>query len=260
MTPEDLAAVGLSFRVDGPLATLCLERPQVRNAQTPAMWSALAEIGRSVPDSVRLVVVRGRGSSFSAGLDRAVLDPANPEGVGALLALDPAAAAEQIGAWQEGFTWLRDPRFVSLAVVQGHAVGAGFQLALACDLRMVADDVSFAMKESALGLVPDLTGTQPLVAAVGYARALELCATARAVGAEEAVRIGLALSAHPLDELDSAFADLAAALVGTMPGVLSETKALLLGATDRDLDTQRTLERTAQVRRFHAVARAMRGA
>ena len=67
--------------------------------------------------------------------------------------------------------------------MRGYAIGAGFQLALSCDLRVVADDAQFSMKESALGLVPDLTGTKPLVESVGYARALEICATARMVGA-----------------------------------------------------------------------------
>src|SRR5919106_1719850 len=118
-----------------------------------------------------------------------------------LLELDDAGASATIDEFQRGFTWLRDPRFVSIAAVQGYAIGAGFQLALSCDLRVVADDVQFCMKEAALGLVPDLTGTKPLVASVGYARALEICATARMVGAEEAVDIGLALTAVPVDQL-----------------------------------------------------------
>ena len=104
-----------------------------------------------------------------------------------------------IDAYQRGFTFLRDPRFVSIAAVQGYAIGAGFQLALSCDLRVVTEDAQFCMKESALGLVPDLTGTKPLVECVGYARALEICATARMVGAAEAVDIGLALAAVPAD-------------------------------------------------------------
>src|SRR3954454_2002594 len=87
-----------------------------------------------------------------------------------------------IDEFQRGFTWLRDPRFVSIAVVQGHAIGAGVQIALSCDLRVLGDDAQLCMKEPALGLVPDLTGTKPLVDAVGYARALEMCATARTMG------------------------------------------------------------------------------
>ena len=67
--------------------------------------------------------------------------------------------------------------------MQGYAIGAGFQLALACDLRVLADDAQLSMKETSLGLVPDLTGTKPLVEAVGYSRALEICTTGRLVGA-----------------------------------------------------------------------------
>src|SRR4029078_824177 len=133
----------------------------------------------------------------------------------------PSHTAEQVSqtsdAVQRGFTWLRDPRFVSVAVVQGHAIGAGFQLALSCDLRVVGDDAGFCMKEAALGLVPDLTGTKPLVEAVGYARALEICATARVVGAAEALQIGLATVVCPVAELDAAAADLVAALTAPLP-------------------------------------------
>jgi enoyl-CoA hydratase/carnithine racemase len=258
MTPEDLAAVGLRLDVDGPIATITLDRPEVRNAQTPAMWAALAEIGRTLPHDVRVVVVTGEGETFSAGLDRAMLDPtsAGEGSVLGLLALSDEEASARIEEFQRGFTWLRDPRFVSIAKIRGYAIGAGFQLALSCDLRMVADDAKFSMKESALGLVPDLTGTKPLVEHVGYARALEICATARVVPAEEAVRIGLATASVPTADLDAAVADLAAALVAPMPGVVPETKTLLQGAADRDLDEQRRLEREAQVRRFRAVAAA----
>jgi enoyl-CoA hydratase/carnithine racemase len=224
------------------------------------MWRALAELGGSLPEETRVVVVRGAGSSFSAGLDRAMLDPAasaaGGETVAGLLALDDAELSATIDAYQQGFTFLRDPRFVSIAAVQGHAVGAGFQLALACDLRVVSDDVQFAMLESTLGLVPDLTGTKPLVESVGYARALEICVTARMVGAAEAVAIGLALTAVPAAELDATVADLAGALTTALPGVVSETKSLLAGAAQRGLDEQRRLEREAQVRRFRELALA----
>ncbi|WP_107705457.1 enoyl-CoA hydratase/isomerase family protein [Nocardioides allogilvus] len=261
MTLPDLAAVGLDYSVAGPVATITLNRPEVRNAQTPAMWLALAEIGRQIPDDVRVVVVTGAGPTFSAGLDRAMLDPSADaaESVIGLLGLPDQAAADRIEEFQRGFTFLRDPRFVSIAAVRGYAVGAGFQLALSCDLRVVADDAQFSMKESALGLVPDLTGTKPLVESVGYARALEICATARMVGAQEAVDIGLVNKVVPVDDLDSEVAALAAALSAPMAGVVTETKTLLQGAADRELDEQRRLEREAQMRRFRSVAAAFAG-
>jgi len=263
MTPEDLAAVGLLVEQTGPVTTITLDRPRVRNAQTPAMWRALAAVGAALPEETRVVVVRGAGQSFSAGLDRSMLEPGSAaegvETVAGLLTMGDEEMSATIDAYQQGFTFLRDPRFVSIAAVQGHAVGAGFQLALSCDLRVVADDALFCMKESALGLVPDLTGTKPLVESVGYARALEICVTARMVGATEAVDIGLALAAVPVEELDATVADLVAALTAPMPGAVIETKALLLGAADRDLEEQRRLEREAQVRRFREVARLAAG-
>ncbi|HEY3529058.1 MAG TPA: enoyl-CoA hydratase/isomerase family protein [Nocardioides sp.] len=249
MTPEELAEAGLRYDVDGVVATVTLSRPEVRNAQTPAMWRALAAIGDEVPDDVRVVVVRGEGQSFSAGLDRAM--------IGALFAL-LAESDEEISAtvdrFQQGFTWLRDPRFVSIAVVQGHAIGAGFQLALACDLRVVGDDAQLCMKEPALGLVPDLTGTKPLVETVGYPRALEMCATARVVGAAEALEMGLATLVCPVSELDGALADLVGAVTAPVAGAVRETKALLLAASGHSLDEQRRLEREAQVRRLRELA------
>jgi enoyl-CoA hydratase/carnithine racemase len=167
--------------------------------------------------------------------------------------------SETIERFQRGFTWLRDPRFVSIAVVQGHAIGAGFQLALSCDLRLVGDDVQFCMKEPALGLVPDLTGTKPLVETVGYSRALEICATARVVGAAEALEIGLATVVCPVPELDEALADLVGAVTAPAAGAVRETKALLLAASARSLDEQRRYEREAQIRRFRELAGLMAG-
>jgi enoyl-CoA hydratase/carnithine racemase len=258
MTPDQFAAAGLRYDVRGVVATVTLSRPEVRNAQTPLMWRALAAIGEELPDDVRVVVVRGEGKSFSAGLDRAMLDPAragsDPESVVGLLGRSDEEIVETVDRFQQGFTWLRDPRFVSIAVVQGHAIGAGFQLALSCDLRVVADDALFSMKEPALGLVPDLTGTKPLVEIVGYPRALEICATTRFVAAAEALQIGLATVVCPVPELDAALIDLIGAVTASMPGAVRETKALLLEARGRSLDEQRRFEREAQLRRFRELA------
>src|SRR5690606_28736214 len=132
--------------------------------------------------------------------------------------LDDATLERRIAEAQRGFLWLRRPEIVSIAAVQGHAIGAGFQLALACDLRVLADDAKLCMKEPALGLVPDLTGTKPLVDIVGVPRAIEMCLTARTVDAAEAARLGLAELVVPRAELDRAVADLAAAVLATDRG------------------------------------------
>ena len=151
---------------------------------------------------------------------------------------------------------LADPRFITIAVVEGHAIGAGFQLALCCDLRIVADDARLCMKEPALGLVPDLVGTKPLVEAVGYARALEICATARIVSGTEAGEIGLAQVVVPAAALDEALAATVDALTAHDHGAVTATKRLLQDAPARTVDEQRLAERTAQVARFRALAAA----
>ncbi|MFE0407014.1 enoyl-CoA hydratase/isomerase family protein [Streptomyces nigra] len=243
--------------VDGVIATVTLTNPAKRNAQSPAMWRTLAEAGRVLPGSVRVVVLRGEGQSFSAGLDRAMFTPEGIEGEPSFIDLARSSDGEldaAIAGYQEAFTWWRRNDLVSIAAVQGHAIGAGFQLALACDVRVVADDVQFAMRETGLGLVPDLTGTHPLVGLVGYGRALEICVTGRFVSAEEAVTSGLANLAVPADQLDDAVRDLAGAIVAAPRDAVVETKALLRGATDRTYDEQRGAERAAQARRLRDLA------
>lgn len=256
----DLAASGLRADRKGETLTVTLDRPEVRNAQTPAMWRALAAIGAAVDADVRLVVLRGAGESFSAGLDRQMLSPGGIEGepgFADLAALDDSALDARIATYQEAFTWWRDPQFVSVAVVQGHAVGAGFQLALACDLRVVTDDARFCMRETALGLVPDLAGTWPLVDAVGYARALEICATGRWVDGAEAAHIGLATTTVPRADLETAVDELIAALLAPSAESVSAVKALLRDAPHRPYDEQRAAERASQAVRIRALVRLL---
>ncbi|MEV4447896.1 enoyl-CoA hydratase/isomerase family protein [Streptomyces mirabilis] len=248
---------GVRLTVDDAIATVTLTNPAKRNAQSPALWRALTEAGRLLPGTVRVVVLRAEGQSFSAGLDRQAFTPEGFDGEPSFIDLARGADAEldaTIAEYQEAFTWWRRSDVVSIAAVQGHAIGAGFQLALACDLRVVADDVQFAMRETSLGLVPDLTGTHPLVSLVGYARALEICATGRFVSAEEAERTGLANLAVPVDQLEDAVRDLAGAVLAAPRDALVETKALLRGAQERTYEEQRVAERAAQARRLRDLA------
>ncbi|MDQ1684982.1 MAG: hypothetical protein QOC82_1719 [Frankiaceae bacterium] len=239
---------GVAVEIDGAVARVRLCRPDKRNAQTPDTWLALAAAGDALPDDVRVAIVSGEGSSFSAGLDRSMF-----AAIGSWSDDGDAAFLERIATYQAGFSWLRRPEFVSVAAVQGHAIGAGFQLALACDLRVAAADAQFTMAEPSLGLVPDLGGTQVLVDLVGYSRALEICATGRRVGAEEAERIGLVNLVVPPDQLDAAVDDLVAAVTGTVHGAVTATKSLLLAARDRTYDEQLLAERQAQVSRIRAL-------
>jgi enoyl-CoA hydratase/carnithine racemase len=233
----------------GAVLTVSLVRPGQLNAQTPATWAALRAIGEGLHDDVRVVVVRGEGRAFSAGLDREALPVVAAE----LAPLLVDVAEERIRGWQAAFRWLRSPGVVSVAAVQGHAVGAGAQLALACDLRVVAEDLQLRLPEASLGLVPDLTGTSSLVELVGYSRAVELCLTGRAVGAAEAVALGLATTAVPADRLDAAVADLVTALLAADADAAREVLALLRSAGRSAPEAQDASERAAQVRRLRTL-------
>jgi enoyl-CoA hydratase/carnithine racemase len=264
---------GVRLDYDGPVATVTLDRPDVLNAQTPQMWHALRDIGRELRGDVRVVVVRGAGRAFSSGLDRGFVrslveraagdtaedpgaaDASEPGGArrstaATLVDLPPQECAARIEQFQEAFTWLSRPDLISVAAVHGAAVGAGFQLALACDLRVLADDARLRMAEVTLGLVPDLGGTRRLVELVGYSRALEICVTGRWVDASESARIGLANLVVPAAELVPAVTDLTAAVLAGPRDAVVEIKALLAGALDRSPAAQRRAEREAQTRRI----------
>jgi enoyl-CoA hydratase/carnithine racemase len=247
-------ATGVRLACDGPVATVTLCRPDVLNAQTPAMWQAMRDFSRELPGDVRVVVVRGEGRAFSAGLDLAVAGASGPGSFAELATLPEQECAERIAELQAGFTWLHRPDIISVAAVQGHAIGAGFQLALACDLRVLSTDAKLSMAEVTLGLVPDLAGTKRLVELVGYARALEICATGRRLDAAEADRIGLATLVVPPTELDGAVQDLTAGLLAGARDAVVEIKALLAGAGGRSHADQQRAEREAQTRRLRDLA------
>ena len=196
---------------------------------------------------MRVVVVRGEGPSFSAGLDRSQFAMLGE------LGRDPDAES-RIEGFQRAFSWLGRADLVSIAAVQGHAIGAGFQLALACDMRVAAEGAVFAMAETSLGLVPDLAGTHPLVSAVGLPRALEWCLTGRRVEAKEAHAAGLVNLVVPADELDQATERLALAVLASPRDAVIETKALLQGVGARTPSQQWKAEREAQVRRLRDLA------
>src|SRR5688500_10346586 len=151
LQPDVLERAGLRLEVNGLVATITLNRPATKNSQTPATWLALRAIGAGLDPGVRVVVVRGEGDSFSSGLDRKMLTPEGTDGEASLLQLlemPDGELADTIAGYQEGFTWLRRSDIVSVAAVQGHAIGAGFQLALSCDLRVLAEDAMLSMRET----------------------------------------------------------------------------------------------------------------
>jgi enoyl-CoA hydratase/carnithine racemase len=232
----------IAVTVDGDRATVSLTRPEVRNAQTPEMWKQLADIGRSMSDDVRFVILRGEGDDFSSGLDRNALAGPMIE----QLRDDPNPF---IDAAQAGFAvWNNIPQVV-IAQVQGNAIGAGFQLALASDVIVAAPNSRFAMRETSLGLIPDLGGTGALVDALGYRRTFALCATGDFLSAHEAQRWGVV---HRVaDDASAAVAVLIEQLRGLDIGALRDLKAVLRTVA-RDQQSWEA-ERDVQLRRLAAL-------
>jgi enoyl-CoA hydratase/carnithine racemase len=235
----------------GSVVTITLNKPESLNAQSPLTWEALVETQRGLSGEVRVVVLRGAGRAFSAGLDRALFTADGLPGVPSILDLGRRSAAEAdglIAAWQQGMDWSSRASVASIAAVHGHAIGAGFQLALGCDIRLVADNVQFCIAEPSLGIVPDLGGTKRLVELVGTSRATEICLTARRIGAEEAYAIGLASQVIPAEGLDAAVAATVDAILRVPRDAAAETKALLRAAATNSQDAQQAAERAAQYR------------
>ena len=254
--PDDC---GLAVSRVADVVTITLDDPQRRNPQTPATWLALTRIAESMPAGVLAVLITGAGSSFSAGLDRRMFTPAGIPGQESLahIARQPDDVLDSaIAAFQDGFRMWREIRPITIALVQGHAVGAGFQLALAADLMIVADDVDLSMKEAQLGLIPDLTGTHTLVRAMGYSQALELCLTGRSMGAVEAVQRGLAVAAVPSSDLLATGHLLIDAIRATR-GAALDLKPLLLNAQAADPISQHSAERLAQAKRLRVLLSAL---
>ena len=245
----------MSVMRQGSIVTVTLDRPDARNAQTPATWAALAAVGESCADGeTTLVVFRGSGSAFSAGLDRRMFTAEGIPGeasLAALAAMDDDAMAGRIEEFQRAFLWQRDSPALTVAAVHGPAIGAGFQLALACDILLATPSATFAMRETSYGLVPDLGGTQPLVRAVGYARAVDLCATGRTVAAEEGYALGFVT--RVVSDLDVALAEVITAVGSAPRGAVADLLPLLSAAEDAGRADQARTERLAQVVRLRSL-------
>ncbi|MEQ3549534.1 enoyl-CoA hydratase-related protein [Pseudonocardia nematodicida] len=210
----------LEYTVADGIGTILLNRPDRRNAFTLAMlddWAAALRSARTDPD-VRVVLVTGAGGAFCAGVD---LD-------------DFAEVTSTLGRQQvltdrvhrvaAAAVELEKPL---IAAVDGVAVGAGMDMALACDIRLVSHRARFSEGYVRVGLVPGDGGAHLLPRIVGQARALELLWTGRWVDAAEAVEIGIALSAHPPEELAEQSLELCRRLAAGPPVALRAIKRLV---------------------------------
>lgn len=230
----------------GPRLDVILADPERLNAMSGSTWRTLAEIGAAPPEGTRVIVLRADGPSFSAGLDRRVMTGQIKPGLAELAALGDRKLDEVIASYQEGFTIWRESEAIVIAAIQGYAIGAGFQLALAADLRIAAEDAQFAMRETSLGLVPDLAGTEPLLDLVGYSRALEICVSGRMVPAAEALALGIVSATAPVDSLMSVVDATVDAILAMPDSSVRATKRVLAKVANERRDDQRAIERAAQ--------------
>ncbi|HEY8545824.1 MAG TPA: enoyl-CoA hydratase-related protein [Acidimicrobiales bacterium] len=202
---------------DGHVVRVSLRRPEKLNAQTHEMWYELRQVGAELGNdtSIRALILGGEGRSFSAGLDTAVLT--DFFGSAPAPDLEGLSGPPLVRKVQESFTWLADAPYPTIAAVQGHAFGAGCQLALACDLRVAADDAVFGLLETNWGLLPDLGGTVWLPRLVGPAKAKELMWLADRIDAAAALSLGLVNRVVPKDDLAAEVDALARRLAARPP-------------------------------------------
>jgi enoyl-CoA hydratase/carnithine racemase len=183
------------------------------------------------------VVVRGSGPTFSAGIDLAQLAPM--AGQSDLLRPFRARCIEMVNLFEEM------PKPV-VAQIQGGCIGLGAELALACDMRVMADDVKFSLPEVKLGLIPDVGGSSRLPALAGLGRAKELIMTGRTIGASECERIGVANRFAPLAQLEASTQELVDELLAASPLAVGAAKRVMDGIAKPTLATSLELEVSLQ--------------
>lgn len=169
------------------VALVTINRPEALNALNLAVLDALAmAVARARRDGVRVLVLTGAGKAFVAGAD-----------IKAMKDLDRVAATDFARRGQRIIHMLTTFPGVTIAAVNGYALGGGMELAMACDLILADERAKFGQPEVKLGVIPGFGGTQRLRRLVGAMRARELVFTGRTFGAEEAVAMGLALEVAP---------------------------------------------------------------
>jgi enoyl-CoA hydratase/carnithine racemase len=225
----------------GAVRHVILNRPEKRNAFHGELVEATGEALRAAAadPAVRCVVVRGAGPMFSSGMD-----------LGALAAL--ADAPENLRAFRRGcldaFSPAEEMTKPTICRIHGACLGGALELALACDLRVIAADAVVGLPETRVGLIPDVGGSSRLPAVVGLGRAKELIMTGRVIGGEEAGRIGLANRVVPADELDAATDALVEELLACAPVAVGLAKRVMDVSARPALAATLELEAIAQER------------
>ena len=177
---------------DGDVATLTFNDPERRNAMSRAMGEAFArEVAQvSREPGLRAVVLTGAGRAFSAGGDLGMIEEQARNGAAAP-GLARRAIRDTMRSFYKLFLSVRDLPCPSVAAINGHAIGAGLCVALACDLRIVSRDAKVGLNFTKLGLQPGMGATWTLPRLIGTARAAELLYTSRVIAGEEAANLSV---------------------------------------------------------------------
>jgi enoyl-CoA hydratase len=212
----------LRTTVTGGVAWLRLERPQAGNRITLDLAQALCDAAAEIEadDSVTVVVLAAAGADFCLGV-------------------------EAHGPWERTVDWVDAIAKLTrpvIAAIQGDALAEGFELALACDLRLVSEHARFAMSQLSMGRLPAHGGTQRLPRIAGRMRALDLLLTGRTIDAAEAATMGLAAPVVPSKDLDRALDGLVHQLKDKGPIALRFAKEAVLKGSDLSLDQGIRLE------------------
>jgi enoyl-CoA hydratase len=226
--------------IDGRRADLRLRRPDVLNAMNWDVFEGLSVAADAVAavDDIRVVVVSGEGRSFCSGIDTSALGEFH------------GSPADTIARAQAGFRKIAALPMPTIAKVHGHAYGAGLQLALACDVRVMADDASVGLLEARYSLVPDLGGTQRLPLLVGPGRAKKMIWLTERIDGHEADRIGLAELVVDADNLDGAVDQIVSGILAAPPRAAREVKRLVDLAMRTDLSHGMDEESLSQQKMF----------
>lgn len=211
---------------DDGVATLTIDRQEKLNALDPQV---VEEIGQALLDleaeGPRAIIVTGAGEkSFVAGAD-----------IAAMSAMDPIEAKRFAEIGHAAMALLDKSPVPTIAAVNGFALGGGCEIALACDIRIAAENALFGFPEVGLGILPGMGGTQRLPRLIGPALAKELIFTGRRIGADEAHRLGLVNRVVPQGEALTAAGEVAAEISANGPIAVRHAKAAANRALDVDL-------------------------
>jgi len=224
------------------VGVIIFNRPEVRNALTEGMWERFPSLVKQVAADhrVRVLVLRGAGDkAFAAGADIRELDEALAH---------PESAIVHRARVEEAMRALEDCPKPVLAMVAGFAMGGGCRLAVACDLRIAADNAQFGIPSAKLGYVISYECTRRLMALIGPGRTAQMLLTAQPIKAQEAFQIGLVEFLIPLADLESTTFRLAEEMAKLSPTSLATAKEMVR-ALARDPDMSSITDRTALLRR-----------